>query len=159
VAQTSVSDVERVARQLGRAPLPFERVVARCGDGWPVAVQQAAHTPAGAPFPTTFWLTCPGLVRAVGRLEDAGGVDALEQRIADEPEARASYDDARRRQRALRPDLGDLGIGGVRRAGQVKCLHAHAAFALGAPPYTLGAAILEAAGGVPDPCCMRSADA
>ena len=90
MAQTSVSDVERVARQLGRAPLPFERVVARCGDGWPVAVQQASVTPAGAPFPTTFWLTCPGLVRAVGRLEAEGGVDALEQRIAEEPEARAS---------------------------------------------------------------------
>ncbi len=60
---------------------------------------------------------------------------------------------------ALRPTLGDLGIGGVRDGGQVKCLHAHAAFALGAPPYALGEAILDAAVGVPDPCCMPGADA
>jgi hypothetical protein len=153
------TDLERVARQLGRPPLPVDRVVARCGDGWPVAVEQAPATPAGEPFPTTFWLTCPGLVRAIGRLESEGGVAALERRLQREPASAASYDDARRRHRLLRPDAGDLGIGGVRAARAVKCLHAHAAFALGAPPYRLGREILAAAGGVPDPCCMRGAGA
>jgi hypothetical protein len=153
------SDLERVALQLGREPLPIVRVVARCADGWPVAVEQAPATPAGRPFPTTFWLTCPGLVRAIGRLEDDGGVARLEQRLREEPAAAASYDDARCRQRALRPGGADLGIGGVRAPRAVKCLHAHAAFALGAPPYALGDDVIAAAGGVPSPCCMRGAGA
>jgi hypothetical protein len=47
-----------------------------------------------------------------------------------------------------------LGIGGTAREGAVKCLHAHAAFALGAPGYALGARILaEAAPLYPDECC------
>ncbi len=36
----------------------------------------------------------------------------------------------------------------------MKCLHAHAAFALGAGGYAVGDAIVAAAGGIPDPCCM-----
>ncbi len=151
--------MELLERQLGRPPLPVLRVVARCGDGWPVAVEQAATTPAGEPFPTTFWLSCPGLVRAVGRLEAAGGVGALEARLAAEPALAADYDAARRRQIALRPALGDLGVGGVRAPRAVKCLHAHAAFALGSPRYELGEEIIAAAGGIPSPCCMRGADA
>jgi hypothetical protein len=152
-------DMQLLERQLGRPPLPVTRVVGRCADGWPVAVEQAPRTPAGAPFPTTFWLSCPGLVRAVGRLEADGGVAALERRLEVDREAAADYDAARRRQVALRPGLGDLGVGGVRAPRAVKCLHAHAAFALGSPPYALGEEIIAAAGGVPSPCCMRGAGA
>jgi hypothetical protein len=38
-----------------------------------------------------------------------------------------------------------LGIGGTSREGAVKCLHAHAAFALAEPGYELGRAILDEA--------------
>ena len=38
-----------------------------------------------------------------------------------------------------------LGIGGTARAGAVKCLHAHAAFALAQPDYLLGRRILDEA--------------
>ncbi len=155
-----IDDLERIARQLGRAPRARPRVVARCAGGWPLAVEQPALDDAGRPFPTTFWLTCPRLVHAVGRLEDVGGVAALEQRLATEPALAASFADGRRRQIALRPALGELGIGGVRDPARVKCLHAHAAFALGAPPYAVGEAILaEAAGGdaARAGCCMEAA--
>ena len=50
-----------------------------------------------------------------------------------------------------------LGIGGTRRELAVKCLHAHAAFALGAGGYPIGDEIVAAAGGIPDPCCMEDA--
>ena len=147
-------DAEIVERQLGRLPLPFRRVAARCGAGRPLVVEQPATTPSGAPFPTTFWLTCPGLVAAIGRLESAGGVAAIEQRLAEEPALAEAFADGRRRQIALRPGGTPLGIGGTRRPLAVKCLHAHAAFALGAGGYRVGDEIVAAAGGIPDPCCM-----
>src|SRR5262245_47585812 len=146
-----------VARQLGRPPLPFTRVAARCGAGRPVVVEQPPATPAGAPFPTTFWLTCPGLVAAIGRLESHGGVAALEQRLADEPALADVFRAGRRVQVALRPSAAPLGIGGTRRELAVKCLHAHAAFALGVGDYPIGDEVVAAAGGIPDPCCMEDA--
>jgi hypothetical protein len=154
VATAIYGDDARVERQLGRVPLPFVRVVARCPAGWPVAVEQPPRTPAGAPFPTTFWLTCPALVRAIGRLESAGGVADLGRRLREDRELAAAFDEGRRRQVALRPDGADLGVGGTAGRRAVKCLHAHAAFALGAPPYAIGDEILRAAGGVPAVCCM-----
>ncbi len=151
------ADADIVERQLGRLPLPFKRVAARCGGGRPIVIEQPATTPAGAPFPTTYWLTCPGLVAAIGRLESAGGVAALELRLTEEPDAAAAFAAGRRRQIALRPDGAPLGIGGTRRERAVKCLHAHAAFALGAGDYPIGDEIVAAAGGIPQPCCMDGA--
>jgi len=56
-------------------------------------------------------------------------------------------------QRALRPEL-DAGIGGSTRSGSLKCLHAHAAFALARPGYELGDRILaELPSAWPDSCC------
>jgi hypothetical protein len=147
-------DIATLAAQLGRDPHPPARVVARCGAGRPVAVEQPARTPDGAPFPTVFWLTCPGLVRGIARLEAAGGVRALEARIAEDPALTEVFAAAQRRHAALRPPHGP-GIGGVARPQAVKCLHAHAAFALGAPPYSIGDALIAEAGGIPSPCCME----
>lgn len=150
---TCADDLATLARQLGRTPHPPARVVVRCSAGCPVVVEQPAHTPDGAPFPTAFWLTCPGLVRAVSRLEAAGGVRALEQLIESDPGAAADYAQATTRHRALRPPRG-RGIGGVAMDGAVKCLHAHVAFALGSPHYGLGEHIFAEAGGIPAVCCM-----
>ena len=149
-------DLAHLEEQLGRAPHPPLRVACRCGAGRPVVVEQPAATADGEPFPTAFWLCCPGLVRAVSRLEGAGGVRELEERIAGDPALAAQLDDAQERHRRLRPEHG-LGIGGVRNARAVKCLHAHVAFALGAPPYPLGEEVLAAAGGIPTTCCMEGA--
>ncbi len=151
------ADLDVVARQIGRAPRPFVDVPARCGAGRPVVIEQPAHDVDGSPFPTTFWLTCPGLVAAIGKLEAAGGVATLEARVASEEALRAAYAQGRSDQVALRPVLGELGVGGTRRDGAIKCLHAHAAFALARPGYAVGDLIVAAAGGVPSPCCMEEA--
>ena len=45
-------------------------------------------------------------------------------------------------QRRIRPEL-DVGIAGTRNPLKLKCLHAHAAFALARPGYELGERILE----------------
>ena len=130
-----------VERQLGRAPRAFRRVAVRCPFGNPAVTEQAPFDERGDPFPTTFWLTCPQLVAAVSRLEAAGGVDRWTKAVADDRELADSLAAATREQRELRPEL-PVGIGGASRSGSLKCLHAHAAFALARPGYELGDRIL-----------------
>jgi hypothetical protein len=120
----------------------------------------------GEPFPTTYYLTCRHLVAAVARLEAAGGVERFSRLAAADPELRASLERATEEQRRLRAVLAAgrtgsdggaslaLGIGGARRPENLKCLHAHAAFALARPGYDLGERILaELAPLWPESCC------
>ena len=130
-----------VERQLGRAPRAFRRVAVRCPFGNPAVTEQASRDERGDPFPTTFWLSCPHLVAAISRLEAAGGVERWTRAAKEDPELAASLDEAHAAQRDLRPEL-DVGIGGSSRSGSLKCLHAHAAFALARPGYELGDRIL-----------------
>jgi uncharacterized protein len=148
------SDRAVVERQLGRRPRAFRRVAVRCPFGRPAVTEQAAFDDAGEPFPTTFWLTCPQLVAAVSRLEAAGGVERWSRAVEEDPELRASLERANGEQRRLRPEL-DLGIGGSRAAaGSLKCLHAHAAFALARPGYELGERIVAEVDPLwPEVCC------
>jgi hypothetical protein len=136
------SDRDVVERQLGRPPRAFAQVAVRCPFGRPAVTEQTAYDENGEPFPTTFWLTCPHLVAAVSRLEAAGGVERWSRAAATDSELGASLERANGEQRRLRPELG-LGVGGARPgAGSLKCLHAHAAFALARPGYELGERIL-----------------
>jgi hypothetical protein len=147
------SDRAVVERQLGRPPRAFRRVAVHCPFGRPAVTEQAAHDDAGRPFPTTFWLTCPHLVAAVSRLEAAGGVERWSRAAAEDPELAASLASGNAEQRALRPEL-ELGIGGSRpEAEGLKCLHAHAAFALARPGYELGERVLEELGSPWPPVC------
>jgi hypothetical protein len=130
-----------VERQLGRAPRAFRRVAVRCPFGNPAVTEQTPRDERGDPFPTTFWLSCPHLVAAISRLEAAGGVERWTREAKDDPELVVSLQEANAEQRELRPEL-DVGIGGSSRSGSLKCLHAHAAFALARPGYELGDRIL-----------------
>ena len=70
-----------------------------------------------------------------------------------DPELDASLAAAQEEQRRIRPEL-DAGIGGSTRDGSLKCLHAHAAFALARPGYLLGERILAELPALwPDSCC------
>ena len=102
----------------------------------------------------------------IDRLEADGGVDRYERLLLDDAALHASYVAASERQRALRrpaAEMADggasleLGIAGVARDGAVKCLHAHAAFALAEPGYALGMRVLAEAEPVfpEDRCCSR----
>src|SRR5512138_691033 len=115
-----------VARQLGRPPRAFGRVVVRCPFGLPAVTEQAPYDVRGEPFPTTYYVPCPHLVAAIARLEAAGGVERWSAAAsADETLggslARAT-EEQRRMRRVLagdagRPDDGaslELGIGGSR---------------------------------------------
>jgi hypothetical protein len=137
------SDREVVARQLGREPRAFRRVVVRCPFGRPAVTEQAPYDDTGAPFPTTYWLSCPHLVAQVSRLEADGGVDRWTRAANEHPELGASVARADEEQRRVRPEL-DVGIGGRRAgAGSLKCLHSHVAFALARPGYELGERVVD----------------
>ena len=145
-----------VERQLGRAPRAFSRVAVRCPFGRPAVTEQTPYDERGDPFPTTFWLTCPHLVAAISRLEAAGGVERWTERAKQDRDLQSSLRAANAEQQRLRPEL-PVGLGGSTRSGSLKCLHAHAAFALARPGYELGDRILAE---VPalwpgDKCCSR----
>ena len=143
-----------VERQLGRTPRAFRRVVLRCPFGAPAVTEQAPYDAAGEPFPTTYYLTCRHLVAAVSRLEAAGGIERWSSAIAQDATLADSLSRATEEQRAVRRALADgrigqeggaslqLGIAGSSRPEKLKCLHAHAAFALARPGYELGERIV-----------------
>ena len=153
-----------VTGQLGRRPHPVSRVLTRCPFGFPAVVEDLPYGCDGRPFPTLYYCTCPTLVGAVSVLESAGGVAAWEAAAESDEALAASLAAAtaatRRRRRALArravfPPLDGGasltgGIGGVRDARRLKCLHAHVATALARPGYALGEAIFA---GVSRPWC------
>lgn len=151
-----MDDRALVERQIGRAPRALRRVVLRCPYGAPAVTEQWAYDERGEPFPTTYYLTCRHLVAALARLEAAGGVERWSAQLARDGGLADSLALANERQRALRRELVpggvgrdggaslELGIGGAADdARGLKCLHAHAAFALANPDYELGTRILE----------------
>jgi hypothetical protein len=136
-----MDDEAVVERQLGRAPRAFRRVALRCPWGQPAVTEQWPLDSEGAPFPTTFYLTCRNLVAAISRLEAAGGVERWTRAVEEDAVLRSSLERANDEQRRLRPEVPG-GIGGSTRGGSLKCLHAHVAFALARPGYELGERIL-----------------
>jgi uncharacterized protein len=136
-----VDDERVVSWQLGRPARAFRRVAARCAHGFPAVTEQAAFGEDGAPFPTTYYLTCPWLVAEIARVEAAGGVERFSRAAVEDPALASSLAAADAEQRRLRPEL-PVGIAGSRRRENLKCLHAHAAFALARPGYRLGEEIL-----------------
>jgi uncharacterized protein len=155
-----------VARQLGRRPRAFRRVVVRCPFGLPAVTEQEAYDDGGEPFPTTYWVTCRHLVAAVSRIEAVGGVERWTTAAAADADLAASLEHAQAEQRALRRELAagragidegaslELGIGGSGRTGSLKCLHAHVAFALARPGYALGEAMVRELEPLwPERCC------
>lgn len=155
-----------VARQIGREPRAFRRVVCRCPFGRPAVTEQSPYDLEGEPFPTTYYVTCRQLVAAISRLEAAGGVERWSAAAAADPALAASVERAHAEQRRIRRRLArgetgrdggaslELGVGGSGRSGSLKCLHAHVAFALAGRGYLLGERILAELEPLwPDRCC------
>jgi len=167
-----MDDRALVERQLGRPPRAFLRVAVRCPYGAPAVTEQEPYDARGEPFPTTYYLTCPQLVAAVARLEAAGGVERWSGELEHDPDLAADLERATAEQRALRTrlaagrigrDAGSslaLGIGGSRNPSQLKCLHAHAAYALARPGYRLGERVVAEIDPLwpADGCCVRESD-
>lgn len=103
----------------------------------------------GSPFPTTFWLTCPVLVRRIGTLEAGGWMNAFNDRLSTDEgvkhrlaSAIARYRDRRDAHERIEESGSPPGGGPDR----IKCVHAHVAQELVQPPNPVGSAALADAG-------------
>ena len=149
-----VDDRAVVERQLGRPPRAFRRVAVRCPFGRPAVTEQAPYDDRRRAVPDDVLPDVPAPRRRDRAARGGRRRRALERGCRRGPGARerasrgrrpSSARCARLAPRADRRDGGAslaLGIGGASRPGSLKCLHAHAAFALARPGYELGERIL-----------------
>jgi len=125
-----------VAAQLGRPPRAMRAVAHRCGCGLPDVVETRPRLEDGTPFPTLYYLTCPRAASAVGRLEAAGVMSEMTDRLKVDRDLRAAHERSHAdylRRRDLHGRLpGDPGAGGM--PTRVKCLHVLVAHSLAVGP-------------------------
>ena len=136
--QLRPGDLEVIADQLGRPPRGVVGVAARCVCSRPLVVRTAPRLEDGTPFPTTFYLTSPGAVKAVGTLEADGMMRQMTDRLAEDEELAAAYQRAHTDYLRRRAELGEVPeIAGVSAGGmptRVKCLHVLVAHSLAVGP-------------------------
>jgi uncharacterized protein len=155
-AMPSAADTTAVARQLGRQPRGLLAVAHRCPCGLPDVIQTAPRLPDGTPFPTLYYLTCPRAVAAVSRLEAAGLMRQMAERLTADRSLRNAYLGAHHDYLARRDGAAKIaGVAplpaGAQSAGgmpdRVKCLHALVAHELAVPGTNpLGREAIAAAG-------------
>src|SRR5699024_6604929 len=106
--------------------------------GRPLVVRTAPRLEDGSPFPTTFYLTSPGAVRAVGSLEARGVMAEMTERLDADPELAAAYRRAHEDYLRRRGELGQVPeIEGVWAGGmpsRLKCLRVPVAHSLAVGP-------------------------
>jgi uncharacterized protein len=134
----SESDLEIVAAQLGRRPRGTRAVAHRCPCGNPDVVETSPRLDDGTPFPTMFYLTCPRATAACSRLESAGVMREMQERLATDPALAEQYQQAHEDYLARRDavqhveEIAKVSAGGM--PDRVKCLHVHLGHALAAGP-------------------------
>ena len=103
----------------------------------------------GSPFPTTFWLTCPVLVRRIGTIEARGWMNEMNERLASSDATRDRLQAAIDRYRERRDSHERIEESGSPPGGgpdRVKCAHAHVAQELTQSMNPVGAAALSQTG-------------
>ncbi|BBY75707.1 hypothetical protein MPRF_26060 [Mycolicibacterium parafortuitum] len=130
------SDLDAVARQLGREPRGVLEIAYRCPNGEPAVVKTAPRLPDGTPFPTLYYLTHPALTAAASRLESSGLMREMTERLAQDPELAAAYRRAHESFLAERDAIEPLGttFSGGGMPDRVKCLHVVIAHSLAKGP-------------------------
>lgn len=129
-------DLAAVEAQLHRSPRATRAIAHRCNCGLPDVVETSPRLEDGTPFPTLYYLTCPKVRSAIGRLEAAGLMREMTARIASDPDLAARYQAAHDAYLARRDAIEPLGstvtAGGM--PTRVKCLHVLVAHSLAAGP-------------------------
>lgn len=140
----SAADLETVSRQLGRPARDIVEIGARCVCGNPLVATTAPRLASGIPFPTTYYLTHPVITAAVSRLEAAGEMITMNERLETDADLQARQLAAHEHYLAVRDAIGERsGVGPVPEiegtsAGampaRVKCLHVMVGHSLAAGP-------------------------
>lgn len=140
----SPQDLETVSRQLGRPARDIVEIAARCVCGHPLVATTAPRLASGIPFPTVYYLTHPVATAAVSRLEAAGEMVSMNERLERDTALRQGMQRAHEDYLAVRRAIGERsGVGEVPEIdgvsagampGRVKCLHVMAAHSLAAGP-------------------------
>jgi hypothetical protein len=137
-APPTQADLDAVREQLGREPRGVVAVAHRCPCGHPDVLTTEPRLPDGAPFPTTFYATCPRLTGAISTLETSGLMKDMTERLTDDPDLARRYAAAHEDYLSRRARLGSVPeIQGVSAGGmpsRVKCLHVLVAHSLAAGP-------------------------
>ncbi|HEX7322568.1 MAG TPA: DUF501 domain-containing protein [Mycobacterium sp.] len=119
------ADLDAVRRQLAREPRGVLEIAYRCPNGEPAVVKTAPKLPDGTPFPTLYYLTHPALTAAASRLESAGLMAEMSERLNHDAGLAAGYRRAHLSYLADRDAIESLGTavsaGGM--PDRVKCLH------------------------------------
>ena len=142
--QPSARDLDVLSRQLGRPVRDVVEIPARCVCGNPLVAATSPRLSNGTPFPTTFYLTHPVITSAVSRLEAAGLMNEMNERLGADGALAADYRAAHEAYLRSRDEIGARsGIGavpeidGISAGGmptRVKCLHVLVGHALAAGP-------------------------
>ncbi|MGW0182026.1 DUF501 domain-containing protein [Nocardia sp. NPDC003345] len=129
-------DLQIVAEQLGRAPRGVLAIAYRTPDGLPAVVKTAPKLDDGTPFPTLYYLTDPRLTAEASRLESAGVMKGMTERLGHDPELAAAYRAAHESYLAERDEIESLGtdFSGGGMPDRVKCLHVLIAHSLAKGP-------------------------
>src|SRR4051794_41279876 len=85
------SDLDAVARQLGREPRGVLEIAYRCPNGEPGVVKTVPRLSDGTPFPTLYYLTHPVLTAAASRLESSGMMREMTERLQQDSQLAAAY--------------------------------------------------------------------
>lgn len=132
------ADLEVLREQLDRVPRGVVGIAARCVCGRPLVVKTAPRLEDGTPFPTTFYLTCPPIVKGCSVLEAEHIMESFNELLTNDEDIAAAYARAHRDYIARRDELGEVEeIAGVSAGGmptRVKCLHALVGHSLAAGP-------------------------
>ncbi|MCU1531057.1 MAG: hypothetical protein JWO49_628 [Arthrobacter sp.] len=142
--QPTPRDLDVLSRQLGRPVRDVVEIPARCVCGNPLVAATSPRLSNGTPFPTTFYLTHPVITSAVSRLEAAGLMTEMNERLGADAALAAGYRGAHEAYLSSRAEIGARsGIGavpeidGISAGGmptRVKCLHVLVGHSLAAGP-------------------------
>ena len=129
-----------VAERLGREPRGFRDVAAFNAEGLPASIRVSSIVD-GKPFPTLYWLVGAELSLRIDRLEAAGWIARLQDRVdastalqqamnddhARHREERSRFlSDAERQllnEKGMQSALDERGIGGISEPTRIRCLH------------------------------------
>lgn len=143
-ATPTQDDLDTLSLQLGRPVRDVVEIPARCRCGNPLVAATAPRLSNGIPFPTTFYLTHPTLTQAVSRLEAAGVMAEMTERLGHDEELAAAHRAAHENYLAERErirlaagvdpvwEIDGITAGGM--PDRVKCLHVLVGHALAVGP-------------------------